>query len=137
MTITLWWGIKLGMTPKLFEYKNCDTCKKAIKFLKENKIDFQDIPIVENPPSVSELKRMLEFLKKDGETFKKLFNTSGVLYRELKISQKLEKGLTESDAIKLLSENGKLVKRPFMLLADTGMVGFKSEDWARKLKIKK
>lgn len=77
---------------------------------------------------------MLEYLKKDGGTFKNLFNTSGVQYRELKISDKIKAGMTEAEAIKLLSQNGKLIKRPFLLGADNGTVGFKQDVWTRLLK---
>lgn len=114
---------------KAYLYKNCDTCRKAQKFLDARKISYEEIPIVETPPSPSELKRMLGYLKGRGGSLKNLFNTSGQAYRELKISEKLQKGMTESEALSLLAKNGKLIKRPFLLTDGDGTVGFKEAEW--------
>ncbi len=121
------------MPIKFYEYKACSTCQKALQFLEQHQIRFERIAIVDQPPSLAELKKMLEFLNADGESFKKLFNTSGVLYREMKISEKLKSGLTEKEALKLLSLNGKLIKRPFLLTPQGGTVGFKLEIWTQLL----
>ena len=118
---------------KVYEYKKCSTCQKAIKYLDSKKFSYQNIPIVERPPSISELKKMLQYLKAEGGTFKNLFNTSGIQYRELGISEKIKNGLTEAEALKLLSENGKLIKRPFLLTESSGTVGFKQDEWKRIL----
>lgn len=112
---------------KVYEYKACSTCKKALKLLDSKKAKYSKIPIVDQPPTLSELKKMLTYLEKEGESFKKLFNTSGVQYRELGISQKIKDGMTENEALKLLAQNGKLIKRPFILTNKGGMVGFKEE----------
>ena len=120
---------------KVYEYKNCSTCQKAVQFLEGKKIRFQKIPIVDQPPTPAEIKKMLGYLKKQGGSFKNLFNTSGVQYRELKISDKIKAGLSEEDAIDLLSKNGKLIKRPFLLTDQTGTVGFKPEVWKEVLKL--
>lgn len=122
------------MAIKVFEYKNCSTCQKALKFLDTKKIKFERIPIVEHPPTIRELKLMLVYLKPAGGTFKNLFNTSGVQYRELGIAEKIKKGMNEEEAIRLLSANGKLIKRPFLLTADSGTVGFRPDVWAKLLK---
>ena len=116
---------------KVYEYKNCSTCKKALQFLDKKKVRYQKLAIVETPPSVSELKKMLNFLKARGGSFKNLFNTSGEQYRSLKIGDKIKAGLSEEDALKLLSENGKLIKRPFLLTDSDGVVGFKEEEWKK------
>lgn len=121
------------MTLKIYEYKNCDTCRKALQYLESKKIEYKTFPIVEQPPTRSELERMLHFIKSDGGTFKNLFNTSGVQYRELKISEKIKDGLTEKDALQLLSENGKLIKRPFLIGPKYGFVGFKKDIWEKHL----
>ena len=121
------------MKIKVYEFKNCSTCQKALKFLDAKKIAYEKIPIVEQPPSLAELKKMLDYLKAEGETFKKLFNTSGVQYRELNISEKIKAGLTEKEALDLLSKNGKLIKRPFLLTETTGTVGFKEDQWKKLL----
>jgi arsenate reductase len=95
------------------------------------KIQYEDLAIVATPPSEKELKRMLEKIKSRGGSIKNLFNTSGQMYRELKIADRLKAGLSEMDAIKLLSTNGKLIKRPFLLTSDDGVVGFKAEEWKK------
>lgn len=119
---------------KVYEYKNCSTCQKALKYLDGKKVAYEKLPIVEQPPSASELKKMLGYLEKRGGTFKNLFNTSGLQYRELKISDKLKDGMTEAEALKLLAANGKLIKRPFLLTDKDGTVGFKQEEWSKLIK---
>lgn len=114
---------------KVYEYEKCDTCRKALKFLDAKEVKYQRIPIVDQPPTVPELKKMLGYLKAQGGSLKSLFNTSGVQYRELGISDRLKDGMTEAQAIELLSKNGKLVKRPFVLSGQDGRVGFKPEEW--------
>ena len=122
------------MKIKLYEYKNCSTCQKALKFLESEKIAFDRIAIVDRPPSLVEIKQMLEHIKKNGGSLKNLLNTSGQQYRELKIAEQLKSGLSEHNLLKLLSENGKLVKRPFLLAKNLGLVGFKVDEWTRALK---
>lgn len=122
------------MKVKVYEFKNCSTCVKALKFLDSKKIAYDKIPIVDQPPSMSELKKMLDYIKTDGETFKKLFNTSDVQYRELNISEKIKSGMTEKEALELLAKNGKLIKRPFLLTETSGTVGFKEDKWKKLLK---
>ena len=116
---------------KVYEYKNCSTCKKAIQFLEKKDVEFETVPIVDQPPTVSELKTMLTHLKEQGGSIKNLFNTSGEQYRALGISEKLKDGMSEKEALELLSKNGKLVKRPFVLLAHNGVVGFKEDVWKK------
>ena len=118
---------------KLYEYQNCSTCKKAIQFLDKKKVSYERIPIVDQPPTVNELKKMLGYLTEAGGSIKNLFNTSGAQYRELKIADKLKKGMSESEALTLLSKNGKLIKRPFLLTSETGTVGFKEDVWKKLL----
>ena len=109
---------------KVYEYAGCSTCRKALKFLDARGVAYQAVPIVETPPSTAELKTMLKFA---GE-LKRLFNTSGVLYREMGVGEKL-KTLSEDAALALLAKHGKLVKRPFVLLKDRGLLGFKEDEW--------
>lgn len=122
------------MPIKIYEYKSCSTCQKARKFLDTKKLKYQAFPIVEQPPTVSELKTMLKYLKAQDGSFKNLFNTSGVLYREMNISQKIKDGMSEEEALQLLSKNGKLIKRPFLLTENNGTVGFKQDLWSQLLK---
>ncbi|MBX3020779.1 MAG: arsenate reductase family protein [Bdellovibrionales bacterium] len=121
------------MAIKVYEYKNCSTCQKALKFLDAKKVKYERLPIVDQPPTLTELKRMLEWLKADGLTFKNLFNTSGQMYRELGVSEKLKAGMTEAEALKLLAAHGKLIKRPFVLSDKGGTVGFKADVWSKLL----
>lgn len=120
-----------AMKLKVYEYKNCDTCRKALKYLDTEGIAYEKIPIVDRPPTADELKKMLLFLEARGDGLKNLFNTSGEAYRDLKISDKLKNGMTEDQAINLLASNGKLVKRPFVLSGKDGTVGFKPEAWKK------
>ena len=92
---------------------------------------YKKIAIVEQPPTVAELKQMLVYLKADGKTFKNLFNTSGIQYREQNISEKIKAGMSEQEAIQLLSQNGKLIKRPFLLTDKNGTVGFQEDIWEK------
>ena len=111
---------------KLYQYPKCSTCRKASKFLQEQDSDFVSIDITQQPPNKTELRKMLK--NYDGN-IRKLFNTSGVQYRELGLKDKVAE-MSASDAVELLSGNGKLIKRPFLLLADgNGAVGFNEETW--------
>jgi len=116
------------MALKIYTYKNCDTCRKALKFLDAQGIEYTNIPIREQPPTKAELKKMLGCL--DGE-LKRLFNTSGVDYRAMDLKDTLP-DMSAKEAIDLLNGNGNLVKRPFVLGDGVGMVGFKEEAWREK-----
>lgn len=94
-------------------------------------ISYEKIDITEKAPTLKELRTMLEILKTNGKGLKNLFNTSGVQYRELKISDQLKAGLSEAAALKMMSENGRLVKRPFVLMDQKGAVGFDESEWKR------
>ncbi len=96
-----------------------------MKFLEAKGVEFQEVPIREQPPTKAELKRMLEIY---GGDLRKLFNTSGLDYKALNMKDKLPK-LSVDEALALLSQNGNLVKRPFALTDKTGLVGFKPEEW--------
>ena len=112
---------------KVYEYANCSTCKKALKFLDAKQVDYERVPIVERPPSVADLKKMLAH---QGGELKRLFNTSGQVYRELGVSEKLPT-MSEAEALKLLAAHGKLIKRPFVLTDGAGLVGFKEDEWKK------
>ena len=112
-----------------FCYPRCSTCQKAKKWLEENSIKFTERDIVKDKPTETELK---EFFKKSGKELKKFFNTSGILYRELELKDKLPT-MTEDEMIKLLATDGKLVKRPMIVTKDFVLNGFKEEEWKEKL----
>lgn len=115
---------------KIYMYKNCGTCKKAKKFLEQHNIDYTEVAVREKPPTLAELKRVL---KSVGE-LKKLFNTSGGDYRQMGLKDTLA-DMSEKEALKLLRENGNLVKRPFVVRDNDGWVGFKEETWKEKFEI--
>jgi len=112
------------MIARVYGYEKCSTCRRALKFLDARKAPYRSISIVDQPPSAAELKAMLAFV---GE-LRRLFNTSGAVYRELGLGEKL-KTMSEHEALTLLSKNGRLVKRPFVLLKDRGLLGFKEDEW--------
>ncbi len=111
----------------LYMHMKCSTCKDALRFLEsENKtVTMKDI--VQMPPSKEELRAMLGYV---GGNIKKLLNTSGQLYREMGLSEKLVT-MSEDEILTLLSSHGMLIKRPFLLGKDFGLVGFKEEAWAQ------
>jgi len=110
----------------VYLYSKCSTCQKALHFLEQNKIPFIRKEIKDTPPSIAELDQMLKFVNGD---VKKLFNTSGLVYRELDLSKKLP-NMPLQEALTLLSQNGMLVKRPFLLGKNIGLVGFKEAQWS-------
>ena len=111
-------------------YRKCSTCIKALKWLEENKIGFEERPIVEQNPTYEELK---EWYKKSGLPLKKFFNTSGLLYKEMKLKDKLPI-MTEDEQLQLLATNGMLVKRPLVVGDDFVLTGFKESEWGEKIK---
>ena len=117
------------MTIKIYTYKNCGSCKKATKWLDAKGLAYKEIPIRDTPPSKVDLQKMLTSYK--GE-IKRLFNVAGGDYRELNMKDKLP-GLSDTQAIELLTKNGNLVKRPFLLSTTTNLVGFKEVEWESQL----
>ena len=110
-------------------YKKCSTCQKALKWLDANGISYVERPVREENPTLEELK---EWYGKSGLTLKKFFNTSGLLYKEMQLKDKLPT-MSEEEQIQLLATNGMLVKRPLVVNGDTVLVGFKEAEWAEKL----
>jgi len=111
---------------KIYDYKGCGTCRKALKWLEARKIQYDKIPIREKPPSKTELKRMLKVYEGN---LRRLFNTSGGDYKEFNLKDRLP-ALSNTQAIDLLAGNGNLIKRPFVLTKKGGVIGFKEEEWA-------
>ena len=113
---------------RIYSYPSCTTCKKALKWLVENQIDYELIDIASCPPGKEIL---IEAIRQLGER-KKIFNTSGLSYRNL--GAQVIKAMDDSEAIEALAADGKLVKRP-LLITDKGqiLVGFKSEVWRETL----
>lgn len=113
------------MKALFLEYAKCSTCVKAKKWLDANGIAYEDRPIVENPPTVEELKQWVE---KSGLPLKKFFNTSGVVYKSLQLKDKLPE-MSEEEQYEILATDGKLVKRPIIVQGDLVLVGFNDLQW--------
>ena len=110
-------------------YPKCSTCQKAKKQLDEHDIVYNERHIVEENPTYDELK---EWHKKSGLPLKRFFNTSGLLYKEMKLKDKLSE-MSEEEQLKLLATNGMLVKRPIVVGDDMVFVGFKEAEWTEKM----
>lgn len=108
----------------IYQYPGCSTCRKALKWLKDHQIDTESIDITKNPPNVDELKL---FISKSGTSIKKFFNTSGVIYKENNLKDKLP-DMNEAEQLQLLASNGKLIKRPIITNGKKVTVGFKEQD---------
>lgn len=113
---------------KIFvNYPKCSTCKRAEKFLKENNVEFVNRNIVEENPTAEELSLWMD---KSGLEPRKFFNTSGILYREMNLKDKI-KTMSKEEMIEILSTNGMLVKRPLLVTEDIVLVGFKEENYKK------
>ncbi len=110
---------------KVLCYPRCGTCKKALKWLDDNGIEYEYRHIVEDNPSAEELR---EWHEKSGLPLKKFFNTSGLKYKELNLKDRIPE-MTEDEIFELLSMDGMLVKRPILLDGDRVLVGFKEAEW--------
>lgn len=113
------------------EYPKCSTCKKAKKWLDGHGIEYTDRHIKEQNPTLEELK---SWHQKSGLPLKRFFNTSGNLYKELGLKDKLPL-MSEEEQYQLLASDGMLVKRPIAVLEDTVLVGFKEAEWQEKIDI--
>lgn len=117
------------MKPVFLQYPACGTCQKAKKWLEANHIEYINRLIVEDNPTIEELR---SWIPKSGLPIKKFFNISGLVYKELQLKDKLA-GMSEVEQIALLATNGKLIKRPLLILQDQILVGFKEEEWTLAL----
>lgn len=110
---------------QFIEYPKCSTCQKAKKYLEENNIQYTDRMIKEETPTEEEL---TAWIKKYNIEIKKLFNTSGLKYKELKLKEKLP-SISDDEKIKLLASNGMLIKRPLLVDEDRIIIGFKENEY--------
>ena len=115
---------------KVLVYRKCSTCIKALKWLEEHHISYEERSIVDENPSYEELK---EWYEKSGLPLKRFFNTSGKLYKEMQLKDKL-KEMSEDEQLHLLATDGMLVKRPIVIGQDYVLVGFNESEWAGKVK---
>ena len=110
-------------------YRKCSTCQKALSWLESNNITFIERHIVEENPTYEELKAWYEIC---GLPLKKFFNTSGLLYKELGLKDKLPE-MSEDEQLRLLATNGMLVKRPLVIGDGFVLTGFREKEWAERL----
>ena len=119
------------MKPIFIHYPKCSTCRKAAKWLKENNIDFDIRDIIDENPSKDELK---SWSLNYSLLLPKVFNTSGIKYRELNLKSIVNTS-TDDELIDILASDGKLVKRPVLVLEDNVLFGFNEEKWSEALDI--
>ncbi|MBQ9302810.1 arsenate reductase family protein [Butyrivibrio sp.] len=110
---------------KVYCYSKCSTCKKALKWLDDNNIKYEQIDIKEDHPDESTLRKLH---KKSGLPLKKFFNTSGMLYRDMELSKKLP-DMSDDEQFELLASDGMLVKRPLLVTEEKVLTGFKESEW--------
>lgn len=115
----------------LIQYPKCSTCKKAKKWLDEHKIEYTDRPIKEENPTAEELR---QWHARSGLPLKRFFNTSGMIYREMGLKDKLA-DMSEDEQYALLATDGMLVKRPLLVGEDLVLTGFKEKEWAEALHV--
>lgn len=111
--------------PLILSYSGCSTCKRALKWLAAKGVEADVRAIVEQPPTKAELD---QWIVKSGKPVKKWLNTSGLSYRALG-KEKLD-AASETEVKRLLAADGKLVKRPVLVMGDTVLVGFKEDEWS-------
>lgn len=111
-------------------YSRCSTCKKALKWLDDHHIAYESRDIKEENPSEDEL---VAWHARSSLSIRRFFNTSGMVYREKNVKSKLDAGMTDADAYKLLATNGMLVKRPLVIGPDFVLTGFRESEWEERL----
>ena len=111
-------------------YRKCSTCQKALKWLEDNQVVFEERAIKEQNPTYEELK---EWYQMSGLPLKKFFNTSGLIYKDLGLKDKLPT-MSEDEQLQLLATDGMLVKRPLVIGEDYVLTGFKEKEWEEKMK---
>ena len=114
----------------VLEYPRCGTCKKALAWLADHDVAFEDRHIVEHNPTRDEL---ADWVERSGLPVRRFFNTSGRLYRELNMKDRFKEGISEDECLDLLAGDGMLVKRPIVVAADFVLVGFKEAEWMQAL----
>ena len=117
------------MNVLFMEYPKCSTCQRAKKWLQAHEFSFEDRHIKDDRPTASELK---EWIARSGLPVRKFFNTSGMVYKELGLKDKLP-NMSEDEMIEVLASDGMVVKRPLIVGSDFVLVGFKEQEWEARL----
>lgn len=114
---------------RIYYYPSCSTCKKALKWLDNNEIAYEKKHIVDAKLTTKEIE---DIFKKSGLPIQKLFNTSGRVYKELNLKEKM-KDMTEKEKLELLASDGMLLKRPILVNRTFALIGFKEDEYKEKL----
>ena len=114
---------------KFIEYPKCSTCQKAKKWLDSHGLEYADRNIKEENPTYEELKAWYEM---SDLPLKRFFNTSGLIYKNMQLKDKLPT-MSEDEQLRLLASDGMLVKRPLVISGDTVLTGFKEKEWEKLL----
>lgn len=114
---------------RIYYYPSCSTCKKALKWLDNNEIAYEKKHIVDAKLTTKEIE---DIFKKSCLPIQKLFNTSGRVYKELNLKDKL-KDMTEKEKLELLASDGMLLKRPILVNRTFALIGFKEDEYKEKL----
>ncbi|MBU9727908.1 arsenate reductase family protein [Diplocloster modestus] len=117
------------MNVLFIEYPKCSTCQRAKKWLQAHEVSFDDRHIKDERPTASELK---DWVARSGLPVRRFFNTSGMVYKELGLKDKLP-DMSEDEMIEVLASDGMVVKRPLIVGSDFVLVGFKEKEWEAKL----
>ena len=115
------------MKLKVYVYEHCNKCQRAIEFLENEKIAHFTVPIRETPPTRAELKRML---RHQGNKLRRLLNTTGMDFLHMKLGDRL-RFMSEQEVLGMMEKNGDLVRRPFVLTKEGGLVGFREDEWRK------
>lgn len=118
------------MSVLFLEYPKCSTCKKAKKWLDEHGVSYIDRDIVSDNPTAAEL---ADFRARSGLPVRRLFNTSGMRYRELGLKDRLDAGMSDDECYELLATDGMLVKRPLLVGDGFAVPGFNEASWTKAL----
>ena len=110
-------------------YSKCGTCRKALKWMKDHNLEAEVRDIRENAPTYEQLK---EWTAKSALPVRKFFNTSGKLYKEMDLKERL-KTMSDDEMLQLLATDGMLVKRPLLVDGDTVLAGFREDEWEKEL----
>lgn len=110
-------------------YRKCSTCQKALKWLEDHNVSFEERSIKEDKPTYEELK---EWYVKSGLPLKKFYNTSGLLYKDMGLKDKLPM-MSDEEQLRLLASDGMLVKRPLVVGESFVLTGFREKDWEEHL----
>jgi arsenate reductase (glutaredoxin) len=116
---------------EVYQYPNCSTCRKALKWLDAQGIAYRSVDIVAHPPSTATLAKVMKLA---GVELRKLFNTSGQSYRQGEWKQKLA-SISTADALAALAADGKLIKRPLVVGEGFALIGFRQDDWAQTITV--